>query len=65
MAIDSYHFLDFATRQIMKAWTERHEPGVIPFAPLTKPLASCRVALLSTAAVAPTEDGNPNPEAGE
>lgn len=30
MAIDSYRFLDFATRQIMKARAARLEPGVIP-----------------------------------
>ena len=38
MAIDSYRFVDFATRQIMKAWAGRQEPGVIPFTPLAKPL---------------------------
>jgi hypothetical protein len=31
MAIDSYRFLDFATRMVMKAWAGRQEPGVIPF----------------------------------
>ena len=56
MAIDSYRFLDFATRQIMKAWAARLEPGVIPFTPLTKPLRDCTVALLTTAGVARTDD---------
>jgi hypothetical protein len=28
--IDSYRFLDFASRQIMKAWAARQEAGVIP-----------------------------------
>ena len=54
--IDSYRFLDFASRQVMKAWAARQEPGVIPFAPLTKPLSECRVALLSTAGVARNDD---------
>jgi len=56
MAIDSYRYVDFATRQIMKAWTGRQEPGEIPFAPLAKPLRECTVALLSTAGIARTDD---------
>jgi D-proline reductase (dithiol) PrdB len=56
MAIDSYRFLDFATRQIMKAWAARLEPGVIPFAPLSKPLSECTVALISTAGIARNDD---------
>ena len=56
MAIDSYRFLDFATRQIMKAWAARQEPGVIPFTPLPKPLRECTVALVSTAGVARNDD---------
>lgn len=56
MAIDSYRFLDFASRQIMKAWAARREPGVIPFTPLAKPLDECTVALISTAGVARNDD---------
>jgi D-proline reductase (dithiol) PrdB len=56
MAIDSYRFLDFASRQVMKAWAKRQEPGVIPFTPLAKPLRECTVALLSTAGVARNDD---------
>ena len=56
MAIDSYRFLDFATRQVMKAWAARQEPGVIPFAPLAKPLRECTVALISTAGIARHDD---------
>jgi D-proline reductase (dithiol) PrdB len=56
MAIDSYRFLDFASRQVMKAWAARQEPGVIPFTPLAKPLGECAVALLSTAGVARHDD---------
>ena len=56
MAIDSYRYLDFATRQIMKSWTGRQEPGVIPFTPLAKPLSECTVALVTTAAVARNDD---------
>ena len=54
--IDSYRFLDFATRQVMKAWAARQEPGVIPFTPLAKPLRECTVALVSTAGVARNDD---------
>ena len=56
MAIDSYKYVDFATRQIMKAWASRLEPGIIPFTPLKKPLRECTVALLSTAGIARNED---------
>jgi len=52
MSIDSYRFLDFASRQVMTAWAARQKPGVIPLAPLTKPLGECKVALVSTAGVA-------------
>src|SRR5580765_6746721 len=54
--IDSYRFLDFASRQVMKAWAARQEPGMIPFTPLTKPLSECRVALISTAGIARNDD---------
>ena len=56
MAIDSYRFLDFASRQVMKAWAAREEPGTIPFTPLRKPLGECTVALVSTAGVARNDD---------
>jgi D-proline reductase (dithiol) PrdB len=56
MAIDSYRFLDFASRQVMKAWAARQEPGVIPFTALSKPLIDCTVALISTAGVARNDD---------
>jgi D-proline reductase (dithiol) PrdB len=56
MAIDSYRFLDFASRQIMKAWAQREDGGTVPFAPLAKPLGECTVALLSTAGIARHED---------
>lgn len=64
MAIDSYRFLDFASRQVMKAWAARQEPGVIPFTRLTKPLRECTVALLSTAGIA-RKDDRPFDQEGE
>jgi D-proline reductase (dithiol) PrdB len=56
MSIDSYRFLDFASRQVMKAWAAREKPSAIPFAPLTKPLSECTIALISTAGVARNDD---------
>lgn len=56
MSIDSYRFLDFASRQVMKAWAARQERGVIPFTPLAKPLRDCTIALVSTAGIARNDD---------
>jgi D-proline reductase (dithiol) PrdB len=58
MAIDSYRFLDFATRQIIKAWVAgaAPAPGPIPWTPPSKPLAESTVALLTTAGVALRDD---------
>lgn len=56
MAIDSYRFLDFASKQIMKAWAAREKPDSIPFTPLSKPLRECTVALLTSAGVARNDD---------
>jgi D-proline reductase (dithiol) PrdB len=56
MSIDSYRFLDFVSRQVMKAWAARQERGVIPFTPLAKPLSECTIALVSTAGIARSDD---------
>lgn len=58
MAIDSYRFLDFATRQIVKAWTERESKKTreIPWTPLARPLSQSTVALVTTAGVARRDD---------
>jgi D-proline reductase (dithiol) PrdB len=56
MSIDSYRFLDFASRQVMKAWADRQTYDAIPFTPLTKPLGACKIALVSTAGVARRDD---------
>ncbi len=58
MPIDSYRFLDFATRRIIKAWVDREaqESRSIPWAPMTKPLSQCTVALITTAGVARLDD---------
>jgi D-proline reductase (dithiol) PrdB len=56
MTIDSYRFLDFASRQIMKAWAARETHDEIPFKALAKPLRDCTVALVTTAGVARNDD---------
>lgn len=56
MPLDSYRFLDFASRRVMQAWAARQEPGAIPFTPLRKPLRDCTIALLSTAGIARNDD---------
>jgi len=58
MPIDSYRHLDFATRQIIKAWVQREasSPRAIPWVPMAKPLAESTVALVSTAGVARLDD---------
>lgn len=64
MSIDSYRFLDFASRQVMKAWATRQSYDGIPFTPLAKPLATCTIALVSTAGIARRDD-RPFDQAGE
>lgn len=58
MNIDSYRFLDFATRQIIKAWVgrEAEHTAAIPWTPMSKPLSQCTIALVSTAGVARRDD---------
>ncbi len=58
MPIDSYQYLDFATRQIIKAWVDREarKTRTIPWTPMTRPLASATVALVTTAGVARRDD---------
>jgi len=64
MSLDSYRFLDFASRQVMKAWAARQDYDGIPFTPMAKPLHACTVALVTTAGVARIED-RPFDQAGE
>jgi D-proline reductase (dithiol) PrdB len=64
--MDSYRFLDFASRQIIKAWVRREEGArrAIPFTPMARPLSAATVALVSTAGVARLDD-RPFDEQGE
>lgn len=64
--IDSYRYLDFASRQIIKAWVSREAERTrpIPWTPMSKPLSRCTVALIATAGVARRDD-KPFDEEGE
>jgi hypothetical protein len=50
--VDSFKFLDFASRRVMKAWTEREPKRPPVWTPLSKPLAETRIALISSAGIA-------------
>ncbi len=50
--VDSYRFVSKGTKRVAKAWIDRAEPMEIPWTPLSKPLADCRVAMISTGAMA-------------
>lgn len=52
MPIDSYRFLDFVSRQVIKAWVARERARPVPWSPLRRPLRECTVALVSSAGVA-------------
>lgn len=55
--VDHNLYLDFLTRKIMRAWTEReHIPDDVPWTPLRKPVAESTVAFISSAAVARLAD---------
>ena len=56
VSVDSYRFLDFASRQVMKAWAAREHADGIPFTWLTRPLSDCTLALVSTAGIARNDD---------
>lgn len=62
--VDSFRFLDLASRKIVKAWMEREPKHDIPWTPLRKPLAECTVALVSSAAIA-LKDDQPFDQEGE
>ena len=51
-SVDSFRFLDPLTERVLKSWIARETPRPIPWTPLSKPLAECTVALLSSAGIA-------------
>ena len=54
--MESYRYLAFITRQVIRAWVEREPTRPSPWTPLRKPLAECTVALISTAGIARRDD---------
>jgi D-proline reductase (dithiol) PrdB len=54
--LDSYRHLDPVTKRVIKAWVKRERYDDIPWTPLARPLSECRVALLSSAAIALADD---------
>lgn len=61
---DSYRFLDFFTRRLVKAWIAREPERDIPWTPLAKPLSDCTVALISSGGIALKSD-DPFDQEGE
>jgi hypothetical protein len=60
----TFKAIGFANRQIVTGWISREPEREIPWTPLRKPLRECRVALVSTAALA-LRDDEPFDQEGE
>lgn len=54
--VDSYQFVSGITKRMVKTWIKTEKPREIPWTPLEKPISKCRVALLSSSAVALKSD---------
>ena len=55
--MDPYRYLPFMSRRVMQAWAAREQPPErVAWSPLKKPLADCRVALISSAGIALRSD---------
>ena len=54
--VDPYRYESRLNKRIVESWIAREPQREIPWAPLNKPLADCRVALLSSAALAHKDD---------
>jgi D-proline reductase (dithiol) PrdB len=50
--VDSFRYVDFATRKTMQAWARREAPDPVPWTPMAKPLADSRLAIVSSAGLA-------------
>jgi D-proline reductase (dithiol) PrdB len=55
-SIDSYKFLSFGTRRIVRAWIRREPTREIPWSVPARPLAESTVAMVSTAAISARDD---------
>jgi D-proline reductase (dithiol) PrdB len=55
--IDGYRFLDPISRRVMRAWQTRDgSPASVPWTPMEVPLSRARVALISSAGLARSDD---------
>ena len=54
--VDSYRYVSFATRRVLKAWAARSSYREIPWTPPARPLSEATVALVSTAGLARAAD---------
>jgi D-proline reductase (dithiol) PrdB len=54
--VDSYCFLDYLTRTVVKAWIAKESAREIPWTPLSRSLADCTVALISSGGIALKSD---------
>lgn len=52
MTVDSFKYVPFLVRKLLQAWYPAEPVRDIPWTPLPRPLAQCRVALISSAGVA-------------
>ena len=54
--VDSYRFLDGISKRLIKSWVGLEAPREIPWTPLSKPVAECTVALISSGGIALKSD---------
>jgi len=54
--VDSYRFVDFITRQVVKGWIAKEGPKEIPWTPPRRTLSECTVALISSGGIALKSD---------
>jgi D-proline reductase (dithiol) PrdB len=54
--VESFRYVDFTTRKVMEAWMAREPEREPVWTPLEKPIAASRLAFVSSAAVARTDD---------
>jgi len=54
--VDSYRFLSGVSRRLIKSWIKLETPREIPWTPLSKPLADCTVALITSGGIALKSD---------
>ena len=50
--VDSYRFLDTLSRRMVKSWIGLEQLKSVPWTSLSRPVAECTVALISTAGIA-------------